>query len=516
MNRDDTGSAEMERCRRHVVLLALIFLRVVIGYQPYSGKDNYHGSKVAYGGDYEAQRHWMEITYHLPLKEWYWYDLEYWGLDYPPLSAYQSFVCGWLSHHLVGPETVALDVSRGYEDPLHKSFMRMTVVVLDMLVYGSAVWYANKCLLSMRSVKTFSYEYIVLMTQPALLLIDHGHFQYNAVSLGLSIWAFYLCSKTHFEYCVLGAAVFCLALSFKQMTLYYSLAIFSFLLGRVFQDTYHSVRRFLLLAITVVLVLGLMFLPFVLLGPDNTSYFQRAWHVLRRIFPFSRGLFESKVANIWLVLSLKPFRIRQRIPADFQPMMAMLLTLFLSSPSCYKLFILGKQSGIKTERDLLQGLLLGTTCVSLSFFLASFQVHEKSILLVLSPFSLLYLEQRQLTRWFSILSTWSLWPLLVLDRLQVPYVCVQVLHLCMLFLRDDTQSPSPEITPSGHRIAKHLEYCSYISMIALHLAEAWIDPPANLPDIYPVLWSVVGCAQLTVFWLILHYRLYFVSKWKIE
>ena len=22
-------------------------------------------------GDYEAQRHWMEITYNLPLREWY-------------------------------------------------------------------------------------------------------------------------------------------------------------------------------------------------------------------------------------------------------------------------------------------------------------------------------------------------------------------------------------------------------------------------------------------------------------
>ena len=22
-------------------------------------------------GDYEAQRHWMEVTYHLPVKEWF-------------------------------------------------------------------------------------------------------------------------------------------------------------------------------------------------------------------------------------------------------------------------------------------------------------------------------------------------------------------------------------------------------------------------------------------------------------
>ena len=45
-------------------------------------------------GDYEAQRHWMELTIHLPVREWYYYDLPYWGLDYPPLTAYVSWMCG--------------------------------------------------------------------------------------------------------------------------------------------------------------------------------------------------------------------------------------------------------------------------------------------------------------------------------------------------------------------------------------------------------------------------------------
>jgi alpha-1,3-glucosyltransferase len=47
-------------------------------------------------GDYEAQRHWMELTVHLPFKQWYTYDLQYWGLDYPPLTAYVSWLCGWM------------------------------------------------------------------------------------------------------------------------------------------------------------------------------------------------------------------------------------------------------------------------------------------------------------------------------------------------------------------------------------------------------------------------------------
>ena len=49
-------------------------------------------------GDYEAQRHWMEITVNLPMDSWYKNssdnDLLYWGLDYPPLTAYHSFLNG--------------------------------------------------------------------------------------------------------------------------------------------------------------------------------------------------------------------------------------------------------------------------------------------------------------------------------------------------------------------------------------------------------------------------------------
>jgi alpha-1,3-glucosyltransferase len=51
-------------------------------------------------GDYEAQRHWMEITHHLPINQWYFNtsdnNLTYWGLDYPPLTAYHSKVMGFM------------------------------------------------------------------------------------------------------------------------------------------------------------------------------------------------------------------------------------------------------------------------------------------------------------------------------------------------------------------------------------------------------------------------------------
>lgn len=163
-----------EHNRISIILITICFgfaslLRILIGFGHHSGENNHHGSTSAYGGDFEAQRHWMEITYWLPAGDWYWYDLDYWGLDYPPLTAYHSYVCGWLSHHLVGPETVALDSSRGIEDPVHKAYMRATVVIFDFLIFGTAVWYS-----SFRNDRRSMWVTFITLCQPAILLIDHG------------------------------------------------------------------------------------------------------------------------------------------------------------------------------------------------------------------------------------------------------------------------------------------------------------------------------------------------------
>ena len=64
-------------------------------------------------------------------------DLQYWGLDYPPLTAYHSWLCGSIAHY-INPTWVALHTSRGFESYDHKLFMRYTVLVVDVLVYFTA------------------------------------------------------------------------------------------------------------------------------------------------------------------------------------------------------------------------------------------------------------------------------------------------------------------------------------------------------------------------------------------
>ena len=78
-----------------VIIVIAILFRLLVGLHSYSGA----GVSPVFG-DFEAQRHWMEITLNVPLKDWYrntgTNDLKYWGLDYPPLSAYWAYITGYM------------------------------------------------------------------------------------------------------------------------------------------------------------------------------------------------------------------------------------------------------------------------------------------------------------------------------------------------------------------------------------------------------------------------------------
>lgn len=497
---------------RMTALCVALFVRVLVGLQPHSGMNDFHGSKVAYGGDFEAQRHWMELTVNLPIGEWYYYQLQYWGLDYPPLSAYQSWLCGRFSQLLVGHESVALDTSRGYEDPTHKAFMRASVIVFELVFFTSAAWIWTRPHLSVKPHTNHSLiDFLRVVLQPSILLIDHGHFQYNTAALGLSLWAFFCFTwkpgDTTMKWPVLGSVLFCCALSFKQMTLYYAPVVFAYLLGRCFQQRLSGTAmlwRFTLLGSTVILTFAATWWPFVWYGPEGTTAIERLLHVLKRIFPFQRGLFEGKVSNIWCALSIQPFRIRDRIPADLQPAAALSLTFLMILPACAKLFNIGRRKGndASATESHRRCLLWGTLNVSIAFFLASFQVHEKSLLMAVAPASLLAMESRGFSDWFALVATWTMWPLLVLDRLQVAYYCTMVLFVSFLVFvpahpKTATRGP-PGNTNIDELVSQHwlLHWAPHISValtVGLHFAEYLIPPPAAMPDIFAVLWSVVGC-----------------------
>lgn len=80
-------------------------------------------------------------------------DLQYWGLDYPPLTAFHSFLMGKMydtisiendfslkagSFRVFLPEMVQINSSRGFESPPSKLLMRLSVLAGDLLVFFPA------------------------------------------------------------------------------------------------------------------------------------------------------------------------------------------------------------------------------------------------------------------------------------------------------------------------------------------------------------------------------------------
>lgn len=218
------------------VIVMGALLRVIVSLHPYSGQNN-----PPMFGDFEAQRHWQEITVNLPIRDWYENttdnDLMYWGLDYPPLTAYHSWLVGLWGQYL-NASYVELFKSRGITEPNHKNFMRDSVLFVDFLLYIPAllvsVWSITK---KMKPRHSFGFvEFIgIALFYPGQILIDNGHFQYNNFSLGLASFAI---AAIFNDRNVVGALFFTLALNYKQMELYHALPFFFYLLGNCAQNHY--------------------------------------------------------------------------------------------------------------------------------------------------------------------------------------------------------------------------------------------------------------------------------------
>lgn len=142
----------------------------------------------------------------------------------------------WLAGQYVGlrePAAVELVKSRGYESPASKMAMRQTVLASDVVVYLPAAAAAVAAFSTGSSTARQRLPALAaLLFTPAAILIDHGHFQYNCIGLGLALGG---AAAAAAGQQVLASVLFSLSLNHKQMGLYYAPAFFAFLLGKCLQ-----------------------------------------------------------------------------------------------------------------------------------------------------------------------------------------------------------------------------------------------------------------------------------------
>ena len=484
-------------------------------------------------GDYEAQRHWMEITTHLPISQWYFYDLEYWGLDYPPLTAYHSWVLGKVGS-IFNPSWFALDSSRGIEEQLLKVHMRATVIISENITYIPAAVILNRKLAQLRGVNKWesSIALVAILMQPATILIDHAHFQYNTVMLGLVLASMSsLLSDRYVWACVFFVA----ALSFKQMALYYAPAIFAYLVGVCLLPS-PNISRFIGISLATLLSFGIIFAPLLLgslydtyrgispllsttersanpifsllvpyIDPKSILYplFLQLTQSLHRIFPFVRGIFEDKVANIWC--AFHTIHKLHNYPIPLLQRVSLSATVIAILPACMTISLFPR-------KELLPWALASSAW---GFFLFSFQVHEKSVLLPLLPMTILLggdgglsREMRAWIGWANWLGVWTLYPLLKRDKLRMPYfilalLCAYLLALpptsLSLYIHSLNKSRTPLSSVRLSTAVLHLMF--YAAMTSWHVLEAFRPPPENKPDLWIVLNVLIGAAGFGICYL---------------
>lgn len=149
------------------------------------------------------------------------------------------------------------------------------------------------------SSKSISHAVAIsILLSPALLIIDHIHFQYNGFLYGILILSLALTRKQ--STMLLGGYLFAVLLCLKHIYLYLAPAYFVYLLRLYCLDPKSILRiRFgnsLKLAIGLASIFGAAFGPFL--------YWGQLDQIFSRLFPFSRGLCHAFWApNIWAIYS---------------------------------------------------------------------------------------------------------------------------------------------------------------------------------------------------------------------
>jgi alpha-1,3-glucosyltransferase len=459
------------------------------------------------------------------MSQWYFHDLEWWGLDYPPLTAYHSWLLGTIGS-FVNPKWFALYTSRGLDDPALKVFMRATVIVSEYLIYIPAAVIFVRRFSRFYHIHAWdaSVALVAILMQPATILIDHVHFQYNTVMLGLVLASM---SSMLAGRLLWGSVFFVAALGFKQMALYYAPAIFAYLLGvcvfpRINIPRLLGIAIITLASFTILvlpLLLGALYdrlrgiearpelfgypAPLPIIGPLSFKLDSRAWYypilqqttqLLFRIFPFARGLFEDKVANFWCALNVI-VKLKDQ-PTELLQRSSLLATLAATTPPCFIIFF-------KPRKELLP---LALASTAWAFFLFSFQVHEKSVLLPLMPMTVLLASKGSLGNhsraWVgfaNLLAVWTLFPLLQRVDLRVPYYVLSLLWAYLLGLPPTSMSVYHGMTRTWFGLATVvLHVLFYAAMIIWHVFEAFVLPPTNLPDLWAVANVAVGAVGFAI------------------
>lgn len=524
--------------------------------------------------DFEVHRNWLSLTRALPRQSWYHERTSEWTLDYPPFFAYFEYALSLVAARVLDPAMLAISSTPVFA-PQVVLFQRLSVIASDAVLFYAIFAYCSSWPSVTTTELVFSrYKRFVVMLltvfDAGLLYVDHIHFQYNGMLLGLLILS---AAKLREKKDLQGAFLYTVLLMFKHIYLYVAPLYFVYLLGhhcyvttppssssasnvsdeqreesrrkrsisnadehetiQSFHDgkAAFSLFNFLRLGLLVLAVFGVAF-GSVLVGHEDSVVGLK--QIFSRLFPVQRGLCHAYWApNVWALYAfvdklLVVAGVSSGAPAGVAlmsgglvqeasfavlpavpPLACALLTFATMAPVLYSVWRY-------PDSSLFMSALV--YCMMCSF-LFGYHVHEKAILQVILPLGLMAAESvndMRLYRFASIVSAISLFPLLFTPAEQPTKVLLAATHALLAymaldpFIKHSLKARHIKASAVSMSVFEKLYLAALLATTCLAIAFPYFPRVGTKYPFVPLILFSVSCAfgNLYVFGMALyqHYR----------
>lgn len=284
---------------------------------------------------------------------------------------------------------------------------------------------------------------------------------------------------------------------FKQIALYYSPIFFFYILIKTKKQK-SPLLYLIKIGITVIFTFLIHFLPFCIFHSNSETCISSIYHVIHRMFPWDRGLYEDKVSNIWCAISVI-IKLKYYLSPQNLKMLCTVTTLVFLIPYTYLLHKKYKIYYILLYRFNHTNFIRCLFGSSLSFFLCSYQVHEKSILYSNIPNLLLFLQHPYFTLYFNLWTSNSMISLLLKDNQLLSYIAMNMIWLVIIIVYGEIHHTKTPILYS----------LSIFVYLVIYTVFYFVEPPAKYPDLFILVNSCYSCLLFGVSYLM---ELYFMIK----
>eukprot|EP01025_Chloroclados_australasicus_P013206 TRINITY_DN16266_c1_g1_i1.p1 TRINITY_DN16266_c1_g1~~TRINITY_DN16266_c1_g1_i1.p1 ORF type:complete len:436 (-),score=21.34 TRINITY_DN16266_c1_g1_i1:33-1256(-) len=387
-------------------------------------------------------------------------------------------------------------IKEGYESHATVVFQRLSVIVTEFVLVAAAWYKLRKC----SNISEVLAGACLVLCNSGLIIVDHIHFQYNGLLLGILMWSILAMEEGNV---LLSGFLFAVLINMKHLFVFAGPLYFVYILRTYIcnKQLAQGLLNLTLMGSVVIGVCAVSLGPFIVTGQGA--------QLLQRLFPFGRGLCHAYwAANIWSIYSfidklltvvLGVESTRQAAmtgglvqEAQFQvipqisPLMSAALVLFAQLPLLINV--------IRSPHQISFG--RGVAYSYLCSFMFGFHVHEKAVLVVTIPLAFYAFQDVKNSGEYVFLSTVSNYALLPLLFRDEEYYIKIVIFLSYQLLVEYLLQKKQNLN-WGQRM--------YIfGLIVLEVFASWVHPVSfggKLPFLPLLLTSVYCSLGMLLVWI---------------